>query len=343
MIKKFRHWLVLLSFAFLVTGCSQPPTEIHMTGQTMGTYYSIKVVSQDGMPDKATLQAALDDELEAVNGKMSTYKPDSELSQFNQSRQTTPIMASAEMTKVVKEAIRISKATDGALDVTVGPLVNLWGFGPDGRPDRVPSEQDIAERLSHVGIQNLSVTDNTMTKQIPELYVDLSSIAKGFGVDQAADYLDRIGMKNYLVEVGGELRVRGHNSKNVPWRVAIERPAPGETAVQGIIAPGDMAIATSGDYRNFFDQDGVRYSHTINPKTGRPITSQLVSVTVVAKSCMTADAFATGLDVLGPEKGLEVAEKENLAVFLIVQTKDGFEEYASTAFKPYMKSWSKTK
>jgi thiamine biosynthesis lipoprotein len=268
---------------------------------------------------------------------MSTYRKDSELSRFNQYKGSDPFPVSLEMVTVVKEAIRLSKLTSGALDVTVGPLVNLWGFGPEARPDEVPTDAELAERRKIIGIDNLSVQDGALQKAIPELYVDLSTIAKGWGVDVIADYIESQGIHNYMVEIGGEIRMKGKNHENTAWRIAIEKPDVNERAIQEIIEPGDMAIATSGDYRNYFERDGIRYSHIINPQTGQPINHKVVSVTALHPSCMTADGLATGLMVLGEKKGIELANQQGLAVFMVVKTEDGFKEVASEAFKSYLK------
>ncbi|VTR23274.1 Thiamine biosynthesis lipoprotein ApbE precursor [Serratia fonticola] len=236
---------------------------------------------------------------------MSTYQPDSELSRFNASREVDkPFPVSAATTEVVLEALRINRVTDGALDVTVGPLVNLWGFGPEGRPDKVPSAAELEKRRNWTGIDKLAVEGNALVKRIPELYVDLSSIAKGYGVDEIAHYLQSQHVKNYMVDIGGEVRTRGHNGEKKPWRIAIERPtAGGEQQALLVIEPGEMAMATSGDYRNYFEQDGVRYSHTIDPLTGKPIRHNLVSITVISPLCMTADGLSTGLNVNGAGAG----------------------------------------
>ncbi|WP_422645889.1 FAD:protein FMN transferase [Xenorhabdus eapokensis] len=311
----------------------------NLNGQTMGTYYSVKYVAGSSAPTPENLQKEIDRLLEEVNDQMSTYRPNSELSRFNQSREVNkPFPVSAATAKVVKESIRINKLTEGALDVTVGPLVNLWGFGPEGRITKAPTDEELKIRRAWTGIDNLSVEGNNLIKSIPELYVDLSSIAKGYGVDVVAEYLESQHIKNYMVDIGGEVRTSGNNGKGNPWRIAIEKPSDSGMAqnAQEIIEPGNMSVATSGDYRNYFEQNGVRYSHTINPQTGRPITHHLVSITVIAPTCMSADGFSTGLDVLGPEKGMEVAEKLNIPVFMIVKTKDGFEERYNTAFKAYL-------
>ncbi|WP_261099056.1 FAD:protein FMN transferase [Serratia quinivorans] len=327
---------VALSATLLLTGCG--PEQVNLDGKTMGTSYSIRYVTGDDTPSATKMQAEIDKRLELVNDQMSTYRPGSELSRFNASRAVDkPFPVSAATTEVVLEALRINRVTDGALDVTVGPLVNLWGFGPEGRPDKVPSAAELERRRAWTGIDKLSVQGNALVKSIPELYVDLSSIAKGYGVDVIAQYLQSQQVKNYMVDIGGEVRTRGHNGEKKPWRIAIERPTAGmEQKAQLVIQPGEMSIATSGDYRNYFEQGGVRYSHTIDPVTGKPIHHHLVSVTVLSPTCMAADGLSTGLNVLGPERGMALANLMGIPVFMIVKTAKGFEERYSEAFKPYL-------
>lgn len=337
-----KAWLttVALGATLLLTGCG--PEQVNLEGKTMGTAYSIRYVTGDGTPPAREMQAEIDKRLEQVNDRMSTYRPDSELSRFNASRAVDkPFPVSPATAEVVLEALRINRVTDGALDVTVGPLVNLWGFGPEGRPDKVPSAAELERRRAWIGADKLAVQGDALVKRIPELYVDLSSIAKGYGVDVIAGYLQSRQVKNYMVDIGGEVRTRGHNGERKPWRIAIERPTAGaRQQAQLVIQPGEMSIATSGDYRNYFEQDGVRYSHTIDPISGRPIHHRLVSITVLSPTCMTADGLSTGLNVLGPERGMALANLLGIPVFMIVKTADGFEERYSDAFKPYLKKSS---
>ncbi|SUC34706.1 Thiamine biosynthesis lipoprotein ApbE precursor [Providencia rustigianii] len=330
---------VLLFAATLFLAACGGPEQQNFQGQTMGTYYSVKYVTDSSEPTPEVIQTEIDKRLEEVNDQMSTYRPGSELSRFNQSTEVNvPFPVSAATAKVVSKAIEINKLTDGSLDVTVGPLVNLWGFGPEGRVTKAPTDEDLAKRRAWIGIDKLAVQDNNLIKTIPELYVDLSSIAKGYGVDVVAEYLESLNINNYMVDIGGEVRTKGKNGKDAPWRIAIEKPATdgvSQTA-QEIIEPGNLSIATSGDYRNYFEQDGVHFSHTIDPKTGKPISHKLVSITVLADDCMTADGLSTGLNVLGPEAGLALAEKMNVPVFMIVKTDKGFEERYTKAFEPFL-------
>ncbi|WP_407702377.1 FAD:protein FMN transferase [Vibrio algarum] len=321
----------------LVVGCSDTREQVHLTGPTMGTTYNIKYINGDAIPSSDKLKTEVDKLLELVNDQMSTYRKTSELSRFNQYKGADPFVVSSETALVTREAIRLNELTLGALDVTVGPLVNLWGFGPEARPDVVPTDEELAARRANVGIRHLTIEGNSLRKDIPDLYVDLSTIAKGWGVDVIANYIESQGIQNYMVEIGGEMRLKGTNRENVPWRIAIEKPTVDERTVQEIISPGDMAIATSGDYRNYFEHDGIRYSHIINPETGKPIAHKVVSVTALHASSMTADGLATGLMVLGEKVGIDVANKNDLAVFMVVKTEDGFKEVYSDAFAQYLK------
>ncbi|MEZ8101575.1 FAD:protein FMN transferase [Vibrio bivalvicida] len=331
-----KKWLVAFASLLVLAGCEKPAEQVHLSGPTMGTTYNIKYISAEGLPSPELLQQEVDRLLEEVNDQMSTYRKDSELSRFNQLQSSESFAVSPQTVTVVKEAIRLNGLTHGALDVTVGPLVNLWGFGPEARPEVVPTDEELAARKAMTGIEHLSVEGNTLKKDIPNLYVDLSTIAKGWGVDVVADYIQSQGVENFMVEVGGEMRLKGLNREGVKWRIAIEKPSTDERAIQEIIEPGDMAVATSGDYRIYFERDGVRYSHIINSQTGKPIRHKVVSVTVLDKSSMTADGLATGLMVLGEELGMQVANDNNIPAFMIVKTQDGFKELASEAYKPFM-------
>jgi thiamine biosynthesis lipoprotein len=320
--------------------CSAPqPNEQAIYGKTMGTTYTVKFVeSQDNTIVLPALKAEIDDALIQVNALMSTYDPESELSLLNQAPADTPFPISEQTTLVLVEAIRLNKLSSGTLDVTVGPLVNLWGFGPDKRPETVPSPEELRAVRDFVGIDKFTLQDGIVTKQHESVYIDLSTIAKGYGVDVVADILAANEIDNYLVEIGGEMRVAGHKKNGAAWRVAIEKPSAGQREAQKIFSIGDNAIATSGDYRNYFEFDGKRYSHLIDPNTGYPIVHNLVSVTVVHPSSMTADGLATALNVMGPVKAKALAERNNLSVFMVQKEGDDFVEYASPSFEALLQS-----
>ena len=324
--------LISALFLTLVLACSPPPeSEFHLSGPTMGTTYNVKFVnSADIKP--ADLQKKIDVVLVEVNQLMSTYIKDSELSRFNQWHSTDVFELSPQTLLVMQEAKRLGELSEGLLDVTVGPLVNLWGFGPQARPEKVPTQEQVDAAKAHIGLDKLTLCESWAQKTDPMLYVDLSTIAKGYGVDRVAQVLEEQHITNYLVEIGGEMRLSGQKASGKDWRVAIEKPVTTERAVERIISVGNNAVATSGDYRIYFENDGKRYSHLINPETGSPITHNLVSVTVVHPSSMTADGLATALSIMGKDKALAVAELNQLAVLLITKEADSFKEYTSSQF-----------
>ncbi len=315
--------------------------QLEFSGPVMGTHYVAKVVAAPSGMSAAELKLRVERSLERVNALMSTYDPDSELSRFNRHRGDGWFPVSPETATVVGAALEISELTGGAFDVTVGPLVNLWGFGPDGPAAGPPAEPAIEQALQRVGHEKLALRTEppALRKSSAGVYVDLSAIAKGYAVDQAARALDAAGVDNYLLEVGGELIARGRNAGGGPWRIAVERPLTGERSVQRVLALTDTAVATSGDYRNFFVVDGIRYSHTIDPGTGRPVPHLLTSVTVLEASAMRADALATAMLVLGPEQAWEFARRQDIAALMIVRAGESFEERATPRLRSFLEAF----
>ncbi|WP_299803820.1 FAD:protein FMN transferase [uncultured Shewanella sp.] len=336
MFKTLVNWLALIGLAFFISACTKQAEVISLSGNTMGTTYHIKVVPNERMPDVQLLQAEIDLALEKVNDQMSTYRPNSELSKFNQMTRSDKVEVSADTAKVIAEGLALYKITDGALDITLGPLVNLWGFGPDKKPTQIPSQQAIDAAMERTGIEAIEVDGNRISKQDPDIYVDLSSIAKGFGVDKIAALLDKYQPTGYLVEIGGEISLRGTKADGSLWRIAIEQPGDSGGAIQQVISPKNMAMATSGDYRNYYEEDGKRFSHLIDPRTGYPIHHRLASVTVLHEESMIADGYATAMMVLGTQASLELAKREHLAIMLIEKQDDGFKVFYSEAFKPFV-------
>lgn len=344
---KLKTLLSFAIFSLFLTACEKAPEQITLQGKTMGTTYTVKYIDNGevkGLANPEKIKSELDGLLVEVNNQMSTYQQDSEISRFNQLKEANQaVEISQDFAKVVAEAIRLNKMTEGALDVTVGPLVNLWGFGPDKRLNKVPSDEQIKERSSYVGIDKISLkTDSKpmLTKSEPNLYLDLSSIAKGFGVDKLAEHLEKIGLSNYLIEIGGELRGKGKNLQGLDWRIAIEQPIMEQAqSVQITVPLHNLGMATSGNYRNYFDdENGNRLSHIIDPQKLSPVSHNLASITVLAPTTMTADGLSTGLFVLGAEKALALAEREKLAIFLIVKSGDKFETQMSSEFKKLTQS-----
>ena len=325
----------------LLAACACAPVEpgatLHeLAGATMGTTWAVRVVTVGPWPraerDRvgAAVQAALDD----VESKMSHYEPSSELSRFNRARTTRPFPVSADTFEVFRRARGLSEATAGALDVTVAPLVNAWGFGPV-EPERFPPDPGRLARLrGHVGYAGieLDAAASTLRKTDPAIEADLSAVAKGYGVDRAADALRGAGLGRYLVEVGGEIAAAGTNHLDRPWRIGIESPAAGG-GIQRVVPLRDLAMATSGDYRNRREVDGGWVSHTIDPRTGRPVEHRLASVSVIADTCLAADGLATALEVLGPDDGYALAVERGWAALFLSRGEDGaIAERATPAF-----------
>jgi len=343
-MNKFKLLLIVL-LSISITACfpsnDSPKKEVLLQGRTMGTTYNVKVVATIEQVEALQLQQKIDEVLKQVNQEMSTYIPDSEISRFNKSQSTESIEISAGFTRVLQESIRLGELSGGKLDITVGPLVNLWGFGPEQRPEKVPSDDLLANARARVGLQSLHLAGNQLSKDIPNLYIDLSTTAKGYGVDVVAELIEANGIANYLVEIGGEMRLKGFKHTGELWAIAIEKPIFDPTgeqrAVHQVIIPKDNAVATSGDYRIYFEADGQRFSHIIDPATGKPITHNLVSVTVIAASSMTADGLSTTLMVMGAEQGMEFAVENDLAALFISKTENGFHEQFTVKFKQYLK------
>lgn len=346
-----RQSLLLFSVAFLVVGFllfnrQADSALIHeFGGGTMGTRYSVKLVD---LPDGTSLEQVSFEAariLQRVDrDQMSTYAPDSELSRLNAAPVGQDIPLSPEMSEVLALALELNRLTDGAFDVTVGPLVNRWGFGPeDRREDRIPTQAEIDALLARVGSRHLLLDSTRRSlRKTADVYVDLSGIAKGYAVDKVADYLDSIGVTSYFIEVGGELRIRGYKPGNQSWVPAIEKPVDTAPQVHNIFyARGEpIAVAGSGDYRNYFEADGVHYSHEIDPGTGKPITHDLAGVYVIDSTAARADALATAFMVMGAERGFALAEDLGLAVYFVTRddANDSFVDRYTSRFEHYLDS-----
>ncbi len=332
--------LSALALATFLTGClfDKEPDVVRLSGETMGTTFNITAIGED--LDEAALAASVEQALAEVNAKMSNWDPNSEVSTFSASTSTDPVAISDEFALVLAAANDVHEKTGGIFDVTLGPLIELWGFGPRKPEDPVPSDTDIQAALNGVGqarLLTLDASTGTLAKSDPSVGINLSAIAKGYGIDAVAETLQDAGIEDYLVEIGGDLVTKGQNDQGEAWRIGIEKPEAGSQTVQLIVSLDDRGMASSGDYKNFFEQDGVRYSHIIDPTTGRPITHRTTSVTVLAENAMMADAWATAMLALGQEKGLELAEQHKLAVYFISRDVTGGDDayitVHSSAFK----------
>lgn len=304
-----------------------------VTGATMGTTYTVKLVG--AAPDSAghqTLRTLIEHELSMVDRKMSVWRDDSELQQLNRAG-TTAVRVSPALLTVLATAQQVSARTCGAFDITVAPLVAVWGFARESWHGP-PAPAMLDELLRRVGWQRLVVDEatGTVSKQVPELVIDLSAIAKGFAVDRVVEALQQAGYRRMMVEIGGEVRVAGLGPGGRPWRVGIELPEVVGRRVYTVLQLTDQALATSGDYRSFHEVDGQRVSHLIDPRTGRPVAHHLASTSVIADSCMVADAWATALSVLGPAEGPPMAADEGLATLFLVRRGDDLEELTTGSF-----------
>ena len=323
--------IFILSFALSCTNSTDNAVNsIH--GETMGTTFSVKFITTESV-DISEIETEINNLLKDVNQQMSTYIPNSELSLFNKSTDTNWINVSQDLALVFSEAIRISELSEGKFDITIAPLVNLWGFGPQNKPETIPTTKEIDALRNFVGYKNINVrlSPPSIKKQHPMVTCDLSAIAKGFGVDKVSEFLNSKGIYNHLVEIGGELRASGKKINN-NWIVGISSPSQSGT-IQEKISLNNLSMATSGDYWNYFEENGVRYSHTIDPQTGKPITHNLASVTVVANNCMLSDALATAIDVMGPKLGYNFAVKNELKVYYIVKEENKFSSFFTAQFE----------
>ncbi|MEP1213884.1 MAG: FAD:protein FMN transferase [Marinobacter sp.] len=337
---------VVLASAFLVlavaalAGCSFEEEEKvwEISGPVFGTQYHINVVLKEDQDRLENLANGIEEVLEDIDASMSTWRNDSELSRFNRlDDQSKWTGISRSLYEVLATAKKVSELTGGAFDVTVGPVVNLWGFGPDARPEEVPTEDELSSLLAVIGHDKLALKDEPPALRAdPNQYIDLSAIAKGYGVDAVSRFIESEGISAFLVEIGGEVRVSGRKPGGEAWRLAIEAPVTGRRQINRVVALEDQAMATSGDYRNYYESEGKRFSHTIDPKSGKPITHHLASVSVIAEDCMTADALATAFNVMGYEQAQELATRENIAAYFIVRGEGGFQTDYTPAFSSFL-------
>ena len=301
----------------------------------MGTTWSVVYTDSTLITDEQ-LMALIESELADINRSLSTYLPESEISRINRGETATTERLSDDFSDVLTTALAIHELTGGAYDVTIGPLVDLWGFGPEPFSGTVPPAAAIARARALVGAGRINWQPASQRLQLPEgMRVDMSSIAKGYAVDQLVELLLAQGIDSVLVEIGGELRAHGERPEGGPWRLAIESPEPASGRFLTGLRVSEGAVATSGDYRNFFEIDGKRYSHLVDPRTGAPVDHELVSVTVVHKLCAVADALATGLLVMGLESAFALAEEEGLAAYFVTSSEAGLAVHSTPEFKHY--------
>jgi len=307
------------------------------SGSTMGTSYNVKIIGYPEFQDRKGLKTKIENILQTVNEQMSTWRSNSEISIFNSSASSGWTVVSPGTFKVINEALAITKLSKGAFDPTIGPLVDLWGFGPGEGEKSIPPESRIEKALNQQNSNDIRIrrSQSSIAKTNPSTGLDLSGVAKGFAVDKIAAYLNGKGLKNYLVEIGGELKARGLSPHLRPWRVGIEKPVYGMRSIQRVVDLEGQAIATSGNYRNYFKRDGLVYSHILDPRTGRPITHELASVTVLSPTAMRADALSTALMVLGPDRGIRLAHNAKIAAHFILKEDKRLVEVSTPEFRNF--------
>ena len=329
--------IVLCAIALAaLAACAKLPRIQSLDGESMGSTWSVRYVDTDAGVEK--VKSEVEARLALVDQQMSTWKADSDLSRFNHSVAGTWTVLPPEVFKVVDAALTLAKDTNGAYDPTVGPLVDLWGFGPAGTRREPPDAASIESMRERTGWQRVQrQAAQLRILQRGGTYLDLSSIAPGYALDLIGEYLQSQGIANYLVEVGGELRGRGSRPDGSAWQVAIQRPvdsdsADGSITPQHVVGLRDASLGSSGDYRHFFDDGGRRYAHRIDPRTGYPLDNGVASVTAMSKDGIDADPLATALSVLGADAGIEYAKRRNIAALFILRKGDGFEERMTPAF-----------
>lgn len=319
LLKYFSILIVIIALVFYLGKKTQRYQT--MSGETMGTYYNIKIKTDR---ENNLLHNQIKAEFERINSQMSVFDATSELSLINQAPEKEWMELSPELSALMKKAYNINQVSQGSFDPTVGKLIDLWGFGVSS-PKKVPTPEEIATVLKYSNFNQLKFSNDfkKVKKNNPNTYVNLSAIAKGYGVDRISTMLSKIGYQNYVIEIGGEVVAKGQrDDKTDGWNIGVSKP--GENGIENayVITLKDYAVATSGDYRNFLVFDNKRYSHTISPKTGYPVEHNLASVTVFYKNCMSADAYATALMAMGENKALNFANNNKLAVILFVRDDD---------------------
>lgn len=319
-----------------LAACTSAEDERIVSGQTMGTTYSVHITGCAEL-DCNSLEPRLSRQLDEINQRFSHYDEGSELSRFNAHESTDWFEASPELASIVDYALTVSRESDGAFDITLAAAVNHWGFGPKKFDSLAPNSRELATALRHSGYEKLDVNEHTpaLRKSDPLLQLDLSAIAKGYAVDQLAYLLESQGVRSYLVEIGGEIRTAGTRTDGKPWHIGIQPPA-GGLNIEFVVAPGDSAIATSGDYQNFYMIDERRVSHTIDPANGTPVDNRLASVSIIAPNAMQADAWATALMVMGSDAGAQFAAENDIAALFLVRNDGGIDHVTTPEFDQYL-------
>jgi thiamine biosynthesis lipoprotein len=316
----------------MMSACGNGDSLESIDGPTMGSTYSIKYVRHADLPAPADVQVEVEKILAEVDQQMSTYRSDSDIERFNALPTNRCQKMPAPILELVSVGEQLSVQSEGSFDLTVEPLLNLWGFGPQTREEKVPTAQALAEVRQRVGHGHLRIDGDQLCKDAA-VEVDFNSIAAGYAVDRIAARLEALGIRNYLAEATGELKAAGRKLDGSPWRIALEEPRDDQQVAERIIAVDGYGLSTSGDYRNYFVQGGQRFSHTFDARTGAPVSHTLASVTVIHPSALMADGLSTLLLILGPERGWDYAEKHDIGAFFVIRADTGFVTRSSHAFE----------
>ncbi|WP_178083086.1 FAD:protein FMN transferase [Pseudomonas sp. DP16D-R1] len=322
----------LVALIVVLSACGNGDSMESFGGPTMGSTYSIKYVRRAGLPVAADVRVEVEKILADIDRQLSTYRSDSDIERFNDLPANRCQKMPASILKLIRVGEQLSEQSEGSYDLTVEPLLNLWGFGPQGREEKVPAEQALAQARQRVGYQHLRIEGDQLCKDAA-VEVDFNSIAAGYAVDTIAARLEALGIHDYLAEATGELKAAGKKLDGSPWRIALEEPRDDQQVAERIVAVDGFGLSTSGDYRNYFEQDGRRYSHTFDARTGAPVSHSLASVTVIHPSALMADGLSTLLLILGPERGWDYAEKHDIGAFFVIRADTGFVTRTSHAFE----------
>lgn len=330
--------LFISAIVVVVAACARAPEELSISGPAMGTTYSVKVAARPNGIDEAAVRRATNEVLDRIDLSMSGYRVDSEISHFNRTASTQWFDVSLDLATVVDTALQVSQQSGGAFDITVGPLVAAWGFGASGEQIDLPDDARLAELRAHVGFEKLHARLNppALRKEDAAAVVDLNGIAPGYAVDLLAQKLRSMAIQNFMIDIGGEVRAGGRNARGQRWRIAVERPFDAEPEPYAIVQLDNASVTTSGEYRHYFDRDGRRYSHTIDPRTGRPVVHSLASVVVVGATSMHADAWATAFNVLGTQEGHALATKLGMSALFIDAHEGKLQSVTTPQFASYL-------
>ncbi|POA46849.1 thiamine biosynthesis protein ApbE [Pseudomonas sp. MPR-ANC1] len=326
------RWFGLVILAGILAGCGNGDSMESFAGPTMGSTYSIKYVRHAGLAEPAQVRSEVEGILGEVDRQMSTYRSDSDIERFNALPAGRCNTMPAPILELIRVGEQLSEQSEGSYDLTVEPLMNLWGFGPQGREEKVPSAAALAEVLQKVGHQHLHIDGDQLCKDAA-VEVDFNSIAAGYAVDTIAARLDAMGIHDYLAEATGELKAKGRKLDGSPWRIALEEPRDDQQVAERVISVDGYGVSTSGDYRHYFLQGGRRYSHTFDARSGAPVLHNLASVTVIHPSALMADGLSTLLLILGPERAWDYAEKHDIGAFFVIRADTGFVIRTSKAFE----------